>query len=141
MRTTPAKNKLTNIAPSMLGRGSRFIIVRPNIEGAMFVNLFVAGAVCYNPQHMPQPTSDMYACRHCVYIPCDSIGASMLFRPNAAEPHVTHLGGPPCFNFQCLGTLVSYRKQPVAQQSHPPVSVFVAPVAPEGSVIVGDPQQ
>ena len=43
MRTTPAKNKLTTNAPSMLRRGSWFIAARPNIEGAIFVNLFVAG--------------------------------------------------------------------------------------------------
>jgi len=45
MRTTPAKNKLTKLAPSMLGRASWFIGTRPNIEGASFVNLFIAGVV------------------------------------------------------------------------------------------------
>ena len=42
---TPAKNKLTKLAPSMLGRATMILDSRPNIEGAMFVNLFFEGVV------------------------------------------------------------------------------------------------
>ena len=45
---TPAINKLTKLAPSMLGRASMNHDAHPNIEGASFVNLFFAGVVRMN---------------------------------------------------------------------------------------------
>ena len=51
---TPAINKLTKLAPSMLGRVPMNHDARPNIEGASFVNLFFAGVVRINrmaPRH------------------------------------------------------------------------------------------
>ena len=40
---TPATNKLTKLAPSMLGWATMQSVHRPNIDGALLVNLFFAG--------------------------------------------------------------------------------------------------
>ena len=59
------------------------------------------------------------------------------------EPRPKRLGLDvlPCFNFQHKIKPLLPMQNTATQQSHTPGAIFVAAVAPDGGVIVGDPQQ